>query len=279
MNRLFALLFLLLSPFLTLNSQEIGRLPFKNFSHRDYLGHFQNWAVIQDFRGMIYSCNNSGVLEYDGNDWRIISINNAIARCIDSDSNGRIWVGGQDEFGYLAPDSLGSMVYHSLNHLVDVGCLPFGMVRQVFATDNGIFFSANNCLFRVNGSKVDTWYPKTFFHRTYHVFDRIFSVQPEIGLTVQVNDTLILVPEGERFANTRVYAMVKYDEESILIATQSEGFFLYKISALMNGKVSTKVDILEPFQTSDDNFFKENWVYNGIVLPNGLFAFGTYRGG
>lgn len=261
-------------------SQEIGRLPYQNFSHRDYLGHFQNWAIIQDSRGFIYSCNNNGVLEYDGNEWRKISINNVVARCIDIDSENRIWVGGQDQLGYLAPDSVGQLKYFSLNHLVDNNCLPFGMVRQVYATDQGIFFSTNNCLFRLKDGIIDHWMPKTFFHRTYHVFDRIFSVQPQVGLTVHTNDSLILVPGGNRFENIRIYAMVPYDNENILIATQSDGFFLYNTKALDSStQLSDENQFLKPFYTSNDKYFKENWVYHGITMPNGWFAFGTYRGG
>lgn len=279
MNRFLLVLLAFITFQISLFSQEIGRLPYQNFTHRDYLGHYQNWAIIQDSRGFIYSCNNSGVLEYDGNEWRKISINNVVSRSIDIDSEGRIWVGGQDQLGYLAPDSIGLMKYVSLNHLIDNKCLPFGMVRQVYTTNDGVYFSTNNFLFRLTNDSIDYFLPETFFHRTYHVFDRIFSIQPQVGLTVLANDTLVLVPGGERFNNTRIYAMLPYDNENILIATQSEGFFLYKISAIENGEGLNNEDFITPFYTSDDQFFKDNWVYHGIAMPNGWFAFGTYRGG
>ena len=38
-------------------------------------------------------------------------------------------------------------------------------------------------------------------------------------------------------------------------------------------------NLLEPFKTSNDPFFKENWIYNGLRLPNGWYAIATYRGG
>jgi serine phosphatase RsbU (regulator of sigma subunit) len=266
---------------LSLYSQELGRLPFRNFSHKDYSGHFQNWAVAKDQRGIIYVGNNtSGVLEYDGSEWISIPVTNGIARCLDIDKQGRIWVGGQNEFGYISPDSLGLMKYNSLTHLVPSDCMPFGLVRQVFATDNGILFSTNNCIFLLNGDNISTWFPKTFFHRTYFVNGKIFSIQPEVGLTVLTGDTLTLAPFGEKFANTRIYAMMPYDENRALIATQSDGFFLYDLSAISSGnKNVVQDDILKPFHTSNDKFFSDNWVYHGLKLPNGWFAFGTYRGG
>ena len=62
---------------------DVGRQPYRNFTHRDYVGHIQNWAIVQDHRGVMYAGNNNGVLEYDGNTWKTIPINGNIARCLD----------------------------------------------------------------------------------------------------------------------------------------------------------------------------------------------------
>lgn len=260
-------------------SQEVGRYPFKNFSHRDYLGHSQNWSMVQDHRGIIYVANNIGVLEYDGSHWRTISTNGALVRSLDVDNAGRIWVGGQDELGYLAADSNSNMSYHSLANSIGESCKPFGLVRQVYATNSGIYFSTNSCLIRIKGNTFNVFKPKTQLHRTYRVADIIFSVQPDVGLTMLSNDTLILVPGGEHFANTRIYCMLPYGKNQILIGTQSNGFFLYNTDCLKAETPSIHDPFLTPFITSNDNFFKENWVYNGVALSDGYFAIGTYRGG
>ncbi len=257
--------------------QAIGLLPYKNFSHGDYGGHFQNWAVIQDLRGLIYAANNSGVLEYDGTTWRLISINGVTARCLDTDNNGQVWVGGQDEIGFLAPDSLGYMVYNSLIDFAPKIDVNIGMVRQVYATNQGVYFCSNSCIIRLYDDEFTVLYPKTIFHRTYFVNNKIYSLQPQVGLTVLANDTLTLAPEGTHFENTRIYSMLSYDKNQILIATYDDGFWLYELSSIKDGiAVESR---LSRFKTSNNNFFMQNWVYNGINLPNGNFAFGTYRGG
>ena len=49
----------------------------KNYSPQEYNAAEQNWAVVQDQRGVMYFGNNDdGVLEYDGNNWRKIPIPN-----------------------------------------------------------------------------------------------------------------------------------------------------------------------------------------------------------
>lgn len=260
-------------------SVEQGRQPYKNFSYRDYSGHYQNWSVVQDKRGLIYVANMDGVLEYDGREWRTISTNGASVRSLDIDDQGRIWVGAQDEMGYLAPDSLSTLKYNSITYLLNGISKPIGLVRQVFATSNGIVFSSNSCIVRVNGFEVNVYAPQTYFHRTYHVQNRLFSVQPEVGLTFLSNDTLTLVPDGDKFAQMRIYAMLPFDDNRILIATQSDGLFLYDTRALEKQNTLEPYKVIYPFSTSDDSFFKNNWVYCGIPLNNDRFAFGTYRKG
>ena len=259
-------------------SLELGRQPYKNFTYREYSGHYQNWSVVQDKRGLIYAANNTGVLEFDGSDWRTISIFGAVARCLDVDDQGRIWVGAQDEMGYLAPDSVGTLTYNSINHLLNGLCEPIGLVRQVYATSQGVVFSSNTCIVRVNGYDVEVFYPNSYFDITYYVHNKVYTVQPGVGLTVLEKDTFVLVPSGERFAQQRIYSMLPYNNSQILIATQSNGFFLYDISDIQEEN-SKNQGVINPFATNDSKFFKDNWVYCGVALANNRFAFGTYRGG
>ncbi|MHC1702619.1 MAG: SpoIIE family protein phosphatase [Tenuifilaceae bacterium] len=261
------------------SAQELGLYPIRNFNHRDYSGHAQNWAIVQDHRGLIYVANNIGVVEYDGNNWRHISINGALSRCLDVDEEGRIWVGGQDEFGYLAPDSLGSIHYYSLMNMVPEYCLPIGLVRQIFATNDGIFVSSNQTLLQVKDGVVKNWKPKTFFHRTYKVAERIFTNQPGYGLTYIHNDSLKRVPNGDFFNNNLIYLMLPFDNDKLLIGTQTNGFYTYNLNAINPDTTISSDSIIVKFQTQDDKFFKENMIYNGIRLPNNIFAIGTSRKG
>ncbi|MFP4557007.1 MAG: SpoIIE family protein phosphatase [Bacteroidales bacterium] len=278
MQRFIAFLLLMLLISSATNSQELGQLPYKNFTHRDYLGHFQNWAVVQDSRDIMYFGNNSGVIEYDGNSWRTISINNAVARSLDTDPMGRVWVGAQDDLGYLAPDSIGEMTYYSLMHLIEEEYKPIGLVRQVFATPQGVYFSTNSSIIRINGNDVKVWHPKTFFHRTYYVEGDLYTVQPDVGLTVIKNDKLSIVSGGDFFANIRIYSLLPFNSDNLLVGTQSDGFYLLPKDTNKANRTNKTLKV-KPFFTSDDEFYKQNWLYQGIQLNNGWYAFGTYRGG
>ena len=49
-----------------------------NFLPQDYFAESQNWAIVEDDRGIIYVGNGSGILEYDGVTWKQISLPNRI---------------------------------------------------------------------------------------------------------------------------------------------------------------------------------------------------------
>jgi serine phosphatase RsbU (regulator of sigma subunit)/ligand-binding sensor domain-containing protein len=97
------------------SAQEAGKPFIRNYSYKEYLAHPQNFAIVQDPRGVMYVANYGGLLEYDGTAWRHITLpNHAYVEGLLAMPDGRIYIGGNDEAGYLAPDPKGAMQYFSL---------------------------------------------------------------------------------------------------------------------------------------------------------------------
>src|SRR5512134_3970881 len=85
---------------------ETGRPLIRNFPPSEYGGGAQNWAFVQDRRGILYVGSANGILEYDSTSWRRIELpNRSTVRSLAQDSNGRIYAGGVSDFGYLDPDA------------------------------------------------------------------------------------------------------------------------------------------------------------------------------
>ncbi|MDX2432746.1 MAG: SpoIIE family protein phosphatase [Bacteroides sp.] len=248
---------------------EAGQSLLTNFSPASYNAEPQNWAFVEDDRGVIYVGNGSGVLEYDGVIWKQLSLPNRIlARSLACDSAGRIWVGGSSELGYLTSDELGSTVYVSLRDKVPEAYKNFIDVWNTYATDEGIYFSTIDAIFRWDGTTMKAWPTQTSFHMAF-VVDGVFYVrQYGLGLMrmekTAGGEELRLVPGGERFAGTRIYVMLPYDENQILIGTREENLFLY------DGESASA------FPTEADALLRRGSIYYpGVVLPNGLFGLGT----
>ena len=272
----FLLLFGLPSPLLRcLYCQHEGFKYFKNYSPEKENTHIQsqNWFILQDKRGIIFVGNHGGVLEFDGISWRLISVPNNVVRSMTIDDTGRIYVGGKDEIGFLAPGSKGTLQYVSLlDHLKD-NRRNFSDVWRTNSTKEGIYFRTSKFLFRWNSNskQMKVWESESLFYASFTCQGKFFIQQKKIGLMQVKDDSLKMVPGGEIFALDRIkmIAPYPYGAKKLLIGTSLKGFFLYD---------GTKA---EPFPTDADDYLKEKQLYNGIRLLSspGDFALATRLGG
>ena len=251
------------------SQSEAGRSLLTNFLPSDYNAESQNWAIVEDDRGIIYVGNGSGILEYDGVNWKQISLPNRImARSLARDTTDRIWVGGNNELGYLTSDELGSTVFVSLREKIPAPYRDFLDVWTTYATDEGIYFTTWGAIFRWDGTGMKVWSPQNSFHMSFVVDGAFYVREFGIGLKrmehTESGEELLLAPGGERFAETRIYLMLPFHEEQILIGTREENLFLY------DGKQA------KAFSTEADKLLTEGGIYQpGVVLPGGRFGLGT----
>jgi len=126
-----------------INAQPfIGQREVINFTKQQYNAGTQNWKIVQDKLGRIYFANNEGVLSYDGTHWRNNPLpNKTIVWSIDFGKDQKLYAGGQDEFGYFAPDNDGLVKFTSLKPLLDENDQKFADIWNVISYENDIFFN------------------------------------------------------------------------------------------------------------------------------------------
>ncbi|MEI6669773.1 MAG: response regulator [Acidobacteriota bacterium] len=249
-------------------TREAG-LPFlRVFSPKEYKAESQNFAIVQDRRGVIYAANVNGVLEFDGIRWRLIRIANGIAvRSLATDGSGRVYVGAIGELGVLEPDALGQMSYVSWLDRIPVQDRGFTSVYQTFATKDGVVFGTSGRIFRV-GSAVRVWKAHTAFQRVFQAGERLFAREEGRGLLELVIDEWRLLPGGADFADERIAAVMTWDGGAqVLAATRTKGIFFYDGSTF------------RPFPTEADAALKQDLVNGAVRLRNGSLALGTSLGG
>ena len=113
-------------------------------------GNPQNFAVAQDSTGIVYVANGSGVLEFDGERWQLITMpNQDTARSLAIDANDRVYVGGFNAFGYLQRDPTGRSQVVDLTHRFEalLDGREFSTVWRVVLTPEGVYFGALRDLF------------------------------------------------------------------------------------------------------------------------------------
>jgi ligand-binding sensor domain-containing protein len=251
--------------------QSTGLKYLKNYTRQEYNGHNQNWAVLQDMRGIIYVANNSGIKEFDGVSWRQIDVPNFKVWSLAIDDIGTIYVGGKDEIGFLAPDSKGTLQYVSLLNHLDDKKTNFSNAWETHCTKQWIYFKTPEYLFRLdpNSKKMETIELGSQYRSSFICSGTLFIRQENVGLMEmdKVSDELKLVPGGETFANKKIYMMVPFEKNVLLIGTSENGFYKYDGSKTV------------PFTTGVDNYLKEKKLTHGIRLSSGSFALATFFGG
>ncbi len=85
-------------------AQDYYKFPVVNYSPREYGKNQspQKWCIAQNKEGLIYSGNDNGLLQYDGDSWSFVPIvNGQKIFSLAIDTNGIIFTGGIGEFGFL----------------------------------------------------------------------------------------------------------------------------------------------------------------------------------
>ena len=257
-------------------SQTEQGLPYiRNYSAAEYGAGTDNWAVTQDKRGVMYFGNFSGVLEYDGARWRTIPVSNqSLVRSLAVDSAGVVFVGAVGDFGYLAPQKNGELTYHSLLGKVPEEARDFGDVWKTWATPDGIYFQSYDFLFLFRNQQIKIIRPVNSFHFSFYVSKKLFITDRGRGLMQIINDSLIPSPQGNFFADKRIYALLPLEGDTLLVATREEGLFRMNL----NGSEKEN-NVISPFNCEANAFLLKNQTYHGIILNKDTYVFATRLGG
>jgi signal transduction histidine kinase/DNA-binding NarL/FixJ family response regulator/ligand-binding sensor domain-containing protein len=253
--------------FLEIHAIDYGFKYFKNYTLADYSLQPQNWAILQDKRGVIYVGNQGGLLEYDGVSWHTIKVPNWSVRSMAVDDKGTLYIGGENEIGFMAPDPGGNLKYESLLHHLEADKKNFGTVWKTRSIAGTVYFWSSKAIYKWDKKKLSLWQPDHHYNGIYTCAGKLFVNQKKIGIKQLEKDSLQLIPGGEQFAEAKIVMMVPYKKQKLLISTRERGFYLYDgVRAI-------------PFPTEVDDYLKEKKVYNGICLSSGDLALATLKGG
>ena len=255
------------------NNIEIGYPLIDNYSAKEYGADTQNWAIVQDDRGVIYFGNNAGLLEYDGADWRLYPmLKNSTIRSLAMGPDGKIFAGGMGDLGYYQADSLGKLTFRSLMPYVPENNRDFSDVWQIFIHDDKAYFNADKyiLILDIQKNEFKAIQGNDNFHLLFLVDGALYAREWGKGLQVLQGDSLSLVKGGEMFADERIYVMLPFPGApgTSLIVTRTMGLFKY------DGAHFT------PFKTEADDYIKQNLIYlPGLILDDGNILLGTLNDG
>jgi hypothetical protein len=229
-----------------------------NYPKQLYNAGSQNWNIAQGPEGIIYFANNQGLLSFDGTFWRRYPLpNKTIVRSVAIGKEGKIYVGGQSEFGFFAPGKRGDLVYTSLMPLLKDSARDFTDVWNISLYQDHIFFRAYRKIFEFDGKAV----------RVYEGVHWNFMGATAAGLLAfEFNKGLVRFSNGQWIPavhNTtlspeiNIKASAAIGKDSTLIATLTHGLFLLH------------KDSIVPFLSPDLAFIAQQNIYGlSLIAPD-----------
>ena len=233
-----------------------------NYSRQTYKAANQNWAVEQHDNGWMYFANNKGLLEYDGTSWNTYSIHNAKMRAVNFGNDGRIYVGGLQQFGYFVPNRLGGLDYTCLSDSLN-NERP-GNVWNIQVAGDRVYFQADRRIsYLENDSIRFIDYEQGILHSA--ILNNKYYIAAAEGLLMLNGNEFTPLPKTKEAAQSRIVGLYSIDDK-ILIITSQHGIFLY------DGTKVTK------YHSAADNFLKHNQLLC-TAMEDSLLALGSRQDG
>lgn len=222
--------------------------PIVNYSTHDYGKEFnpENYAVVQDKRGVMYFGNGNGVLEFDGRKWDYIEVvPGSFTYSLAVDSSGVIYAGAYGDFGYLTPDEAGKLVFISLKSELHEDDTWFGEIWNIHATSEKVYFQAYESFFEydIANGEVVTVYPDevSSFHTSFLIDEVLYLRSREIGIVKYVDGDLERLRGTEFVRDLGVFGLHRLEDDSLMIVTQEIG--LWKWADNVARKIEEKNEV------------------------------------
>jgi hypothetical protein len=202
----------------------------RNYRPAEFKAKPQVYDILQDDRGLLYFASASGVLEFDATTWRLIELpNSSGAYSLAKGIDGRIYVGGKGEFGFLAPDERGTMRYLTLKHKISSSMQPFtDIVHAAEAVDSTVVFCSDKFLLLCTPDTVTAIHTRDHFYGAASLHHALYVSESQKGLCVVRDDTLATVSGG---AGLKAFVLVPNERNQLLIITTDRKIYQYAPSA------------------------------------------------
>lgn len=226
----------------------------------------QFFDIQKDKRGLMYLAGLGGVYEYDGISWRLITLPDSVgAFSLAMNKQGRIYVGGKGEIGFLQPSLKGELSYVSLNNLIPKEYRNFGeRIVKIEQRKNELVFFCDRYIFVLKDKHkaIDVIQTDNFFYSSATVKDTIYVIDEEVGLMKMDKNQLLPVMNGEFLIS---YFMMPYQKEKLLIISPNRGMLVFDTQKHTFTRLKSNVDKYD--------------IKSGVELCNGRMALGSVSNG
>ena len=263
-RKLFIGILLLMVSTVNAQIQSIGFPFIKNYTRSEYQAGLQSWAIAQTNNELIYFANNSGLMEFDGQNWSLITTpNNTLVRSVLAAKDGKIYIGSTNTFGYFSDNSSGKKIYQSL---LPADTKDVKEIWKIHDTDFGIVFQSFKQIFVLQNGKVTEYKSPTALHFSFYVNKKLYVSDNKHGILEFKNGNFIPLVGTETLADKEVCEILPLNDK-LLIATVNYGVFIYDGINLQN------------WNAPAEEYLLKNQIFCALRINNEQIAFGTIQRG
>ena len=240
----------------------------------------QNWSISQTSDQTMYFANNSGLLEYDGMNWKLYPVpDSSIVRSVKAIDN-LIYTGSYMDFGVWKRNNKSTLEYTSLVQQLDIKLSEDEQFWDIIKLDDWLIFQSLSRIYLVNELTKETT-----FIESDHVISNIFEVEGVLffnqlnkGVYKIIDGNVELVSDDPRLTSDNLVGLIEHKDQ-LLLMTASSGFYFLKDNKLTPWKIDPKVDLnsLTIYSTTklSDNSIVIGTVSNGLyqLSPEGILKY------
>lgn len=266
--RNFFLLFLLFSRELRADQKPFAYI--RNFLPEETGAHPQNWKVIQDKKGFIYSGNHEGILVFDGVKWELNNTKNfSDVKYLHYDTVHQIiYYGGVGEFGEFCTNQRGAFFFKPYHLDSSVFKEPFADIWKIHQIGQDVFFQSFAAIFKLSKGKLKAIMPEKEFHLSFKAGNNILVQEPSAGLKMIKGENAVLLKGGEYFKGDKIYSILPLTNDDYQLVSRKYGLL----------KVKILQDVISLSKESCLNNLPSD-IYCGYKMSDTLFAYGSLSEG
>lgn len=236
-----------------------------HYGKADYGNGATTWRIVSNGNWTFFS-NQRGLLAFDGVSWTRYELNNrseARGVAVFPDSR-RVFVGGENEYGYFEVGKTGALEYNCLSETVDSRYAQIGNIFEIYELNGSYYLRGDNNILIKAGDKLSLIKTKDKIFSSL-LYNGVIYVATDHGVRMLAGKQLVPIANGELLEGKRINNMFGY-EKGMIVTTATDGLFFYDGRRVI------------PYETPADNLLQKG-VICYAAYRNGIMAFGTLHNG
>lgn len=234
----YLIIFFFVSINLLINAQTASRLiPTQVFTSKDFNSQPKNWAFAEDAFGRIYVGNKEGMLVYDGL-WKKYLINNANdVKSIDIAEDGKIYVGGNGEFGYFYNNvgETGDLKYNPIYKLLDsVNIKNISEIWYIFAQKEQVYFISHKNVYIYKNGTISVISSDNKINSAYQINRKVLLIIKNKGLYEIKDNALVSFGHEKYFVNKKtnkeIKSIAEFDRNKFIYIDSKSKLWIFEYS-------------------------------------------------